>query len=208
MKQRRAAWLLHLRLLPGGDADLMTGLVVSGTLAIFFALFGLIGGLALRDATAELGFVTVLGSATGVPAALLVTWTGVRIARSKPLGVDEAGVDLGRKRVFFPEDAVRVPQAAVLIALRPRQVQVPLADGRGLRLFFRANADPDDLLRLARNLRSAAPAPGEEPGLEDWVESRAREEVEGVLPDPGAIAETLGEELLEEGVVVVRHEVV
>lgn len=202
MRARRT-WLLHLRLLPGGDVDLWTALAVSAALAFCLGLVGLIGGLVLRESVGgQLGPLSVLSAGTGLPAAVLLGWTGLRVARSRPLGADEAGVDLRRKRVFFPEDAVRVPAQAVLVALRPRQVQVQLADGRWLRLVFRANGDPGDLLRLGSLLRRGEASLT----VEEWVEAQAREFVRDTLPDPQAIGEALRERLLEQGVVVTRSE--
>lgn len=205
MSAPRRTWLLHLRLLPGGDSDLWTGLAVSLALGLFLGLVGLIAAAILHESmkgSVDLGMGGVFSSAMALPAGVLAAWVGVRVARSKVLPQDEAGVDLAARRVFFWEEAVRVPSDAVLVALRPRQAQVTLLDGRPLRLFFRANADPGDLLRLARVLRRAGDLP-----LEDWVDGVAREFVKETLPDPDGIKEGLGKELLASGVVLTRVEV-
>lgn len=195
---RGRSLLLHLRLLPGGDKDLPMVLLVCGGLGTLLWLIGLIAGLILlRDLRDQLGPISVVSIATGLPLAVLGAWTGLRGYRSKPLGEDEAGVDLARQRVYLPQAALRVPQRAVLLPIRPRQVQVTLEDGRPLRLVFRAHSDPRDLLRLARLLGEPR-----EVTLEEWVEAQAREFVRDTLPDPGAIREALGEELLRKGVVL------
>jgi len=206
MSAPRKTWLLHVRLLPGGDTDLWTAVMASGALAFVLWMVGGVIALIFHQmlrGRVDLGPAGVFSMSMSLPAGVLALWVGVRVARSKVLPQDEAGVDLRARRVFFWEDAVRVPLHAVLVPVKPRQVQVTLSDGRPLRLFFRANTVPDDMILLARQLRRAGDL-----ALEDWVDQLARAYAKDTLPDPDGIKEGLGKELLEKGVILTRVELV
>jgi len=196
------SWTHHLRLLPGGDAD--TSSAVLSTLALYFVLgiLGLItGGLVHDGFPSELQVVAVIGMGNALPLAVIGGWTAVRIRGSKAIASDQAAADLDNRRVFYGDEVARVPRRARVFSIRPRQLTAELADGRSLRLFYRVNADPDDLVALARALR-------DDPDLsvEDYVARYVRETAADMLPDPEGVREAVAHDLLKKGVVITRAE--
>lgn len=205
MSEGRRPWTQHLRLLPGGDANLASALATTLTLYVIFAFMGFIAALALRDALgplSDLGGIEVFSLANALPCFVVSVWTGLRVRATKPLATDEAAVDIEHRRVYFGDEIGRVPHASVTFSTKPRQVTTKMADGRGLTAFFRVNGDPDDLVALAREMR-------EHPGLavEDFVHGALERLCKELLPDPQGIREALADELLRRGVVVTRMEV-
>lgn len=197
-------WYHHLRLLPGGDTSIGAAITVSLTLYVAFFIFGLVSAAILRDVLrlrSSLGFLEVFSVANALPCFVISAWTGLRVRATRPIGIDEAAVHLGKRKVYFGDEVARVPREAVSFSTRPRQVSARMADGRSITAFFRVNGDPDDLMALARELR-------DHPGLtvEDWVHGRFERLAAELLPDPDGIREALAAELLPHGVVVTRVE--
>jgi hypothetical protein len=133
---------------------------------------------------------------------VISAWTGLRVRWTRPIGLDEAAVHIEQRKVYFGDEVARVPVEAVSFSTRPRQVNARMTDGRAITAFFRVNADPEDLVALAREMRM-------HPGLavEDWVHGLLKRLAGELLPDPGGIREALAGELLRRGVVVTRLEV-
>jgi hypothetical protein len=197
------SWTQHLRLLPGGDADVASALIASGILYVVFLVIGWIAAsLFVNSIQVDLGPIGPLSLGNTLPCAVIAMWTGLRVRGTKHIGVEEAAADLKRKRVFYGDEVARVPNAAVVFSIRPRQVTVAMADERALTLFFRVNSDPEDLLTLGRVL-------SRHPGLavEDWVHEEAKLTVADMLPDPDGIREAMTSKLLPKGIVVTRVEV-
>ena len=201
----RRSWTQHLRLLPGGEADVGSALVATGVLYLTLLAVGTALALALHQGAPSVGPFTWFGLANALPCAVIALWTGMRVRTSKHIGLDEAAADLERARVFFGDEVSRVPERAVVLSIRPRQVSVPMADGRRLTVFYRINADPGDLLELARLLheRSAHGALTADDYVHEVVSRGAKE----LLPDPEGIRQALAEQLLRQGVVLTRAEV-
>lgn len=198
------SWTQHLRLLPGGDADVASALIASGILyLVLLCVGGIAASLVMSAVHVDFGPIGGFSLANTVPCVVIAVWTGIRVRTTKHIALDEAAADLKRKRVFYGDEVARVPKAAVVFSIRPRQIRVEMADGRPLTLFFRVNADPEDLLTLGRTLKR-------HPGLavEDWVHEMASTTVAEFLPDPAGIREAMTTKLLPKGIVVTRAEVV
>jgi hypothetical protein len=200
----RRPWISHLRLLPGGDTDPAAGLGVSLLIYTSFLLFGLIFGLVLSTqfqlANPNLAWVSSISVANAIPAAVLGLWVLARLRATRPLDADMVAVDVTRERVYLGDEVGRAPHGAILLPVRPRQAQVSMMDGARLKLFYRVNRDPEELLRLARLLE----AKGET--LEAWFQSYLDVTVPELLPDPAGIQAGLAEEALRLGVLVTQAE--
>lgn len=202
---QRRSWVQHLRLLPGGDGDAVSALVATAILyVVLLGVGGVLSAVLFKgfQAAGDATFLTGFSLANALPCMVIALWTGYRIHSTKPIAVDEAAADLGRRRVYFGDEVPRVPNEAVVLSIRPRQVTIELADERKMTLFFRVNGDPDDVLALARILQR-------EPALEleTYVRQRAQETAGELLPDPDGVREALIDALLKRGVVVTRTEV-
>ncbi len=198
-------WYHHLRLLPGGDANVGSAIATTITLYVMFGFFGLIAAAIMRDAfgaQSSLGGLELFSLANALPCFVISAWTGLRVRATRPIALDEAAVHIENRKVYFGDEVARVPHAAVSFSTRPRQVSARMADGRALTAFFRVNGDPEDLIALAREMRV-------HPGLavEDWVHDLLKRLATELLPDPDGIREALAGELLKRGVVVTRLEV-
>ncbi|MCO5170059.1 MAG: hypothetical protein M9894_27300 [Planctomycetes bacterium] len=198
-------WRHHLRLLPGGDAGVGSALATSVTLYVVFFFMGLTAAGILGSSFGPqtgLGGLEVFSLANALPCFVISLWTGLRVRGSRPLGLDEAAVHLEHRRVYFGDEVPRAPRETVTFSIRPRQVSARLADGRQVTAFFRVNADPEDLVGLAREMQGC-------PGLavEDWVHGLLKRLADELLPDPDGVREALAKELLRCGVVVTRFEV-
>lgn len=195
-------WTQHLRMLPGGDADVASALIATGIL--YLVLLG-VGSIAsyfvTRAVSMDFGPISWFSLANSLPCTAIALWTGVRVRSSKHIGREEAAADLIRRRVFYGDEVARVPKDAVVFSVRPRQVTVTMADERPLVLFFRVNSDPEDVLALGGVLKY-------EPGLavEDWVHREAQRTVGELLPDPTGCKDALTTLLLPHGIVVTRAE--
>lgn len=198
-------WRQHLRLLPGGDADVGTALVATGML---YLLFLMIGGIAVGIVSDQVGAVGgPLGSVSGFSAANVIPcfaiglWVALRIRATQEVRLDQVGVDLQQRRVHYGDEVPRVPRGALVFSVTPRQTTARMPDGRDITIFFRVNTDPEDLLALGREMRR-------HPGLEveDYVHEELKKLLEEILPDPDGVKEVLGEQLLRRGVVVTRAE--
>ncbi|RMG16952.1 MAG: hypothetical protein D6731_04975 [Planctomycetota bacterium] len=197
----RRSWTHHLRLLPGGDSDVASGIVATALLYLGLLVVGLIGSaLAVRSLGGfSFGPLRLFSLANAFPCLVIAGWTGWRIQRTKHIEEDQVAVDLERRRVYFGDEVGRVPKGAVVFSVTPRQVRVALADGRPATVYYRVNADPDDLLVLGRTLRRHA-------GLatEDYVHSVVSRLAGEILPDPQGLRDAAGRELLAKGIVVTR----
>lgn len=198
-------WRHHLRLLPGGDAGIVSALAVTATVYVIFFFVGLIAAGILQGAfgpQTDHQALEVFSLANALPCFAVSLLTGLRVRATRPLGLDEAAVHVELRRVYFGDEVGRVPQAAVSFSVRPRQATARLSDGRAVTAFFRVNADREDLIALARELEAR-------PGLavEDWVHERLKRLADELLPDPDGVREALARELLPCGVVVTRFEV-
>lgn len=198
-------WTHHLRLLPGGDASVGSAIALTLTLYVILFFLGLIAAAIARDAfgaQSALGGLELFSLANAVPCFVISAWTGLRVRWTRPIGPDEAAVHIEQRKVYFGDEVARVPLEAVSFSTRPRQVNARMTDGRAVTAFFRVNADPEDLVALAREMRM-------HPGLavEDWVHELLVRLAGELLPDPGGIREALAGELLRRGVVVTRLEV-
>ena len=198
-------WHHHLRLLPGGDTGAGSAVAPSITRYVIFFVVGLIAAAIMRDAfgaQSALGGLEIFSLANAAPCFVIMGWTGLRVRATRPIALDEAAVHIEHRKVYYGDEVARVPLAAVSFSTRPRQISARMADGRALTAFFRVNGDPEDLIRLAREMRM-------HPGLavEDWVHDLLKRMCTELLPDPDGIREALGGELLERGIVVTRVEV-
>lgn len=198
------SWTQHLRMLPGGDSDVTSAIIATGLLYVILGLIGLgIGEAVVRSISFDFGPMGSLSVANSLPCLVIAVWTGIRVRTTKHIGIDEAAVDLKRKRVFYGDEVARVPSAAVVFSVRPRQATVSMADDRRVTLFFRVNSDPEDLITLGRTLRR-------HPGLatEDYVHQVAEKVVADLLPDPDGVKDAMTNKLLSKGIVITRAEVV
>lgn len=198
-------WYHHLRLLPGGDANVGSAVATTLTIYVLFLFFGFIAALIMRDAfgaQSSLGGLELFSLSNALPCFVIMGWTGLRVRATRPINLDEAAVHIANKKVYYGDEVARVPVDAVSFSTRPRQVSARMADGRSLTAFFRVNGDPEDLISLAREMRM-------HPGLavEDWVHGMLKRLATELLPDPEGIREALASELLKRGVVVTRLEV-
>jgi hypothetical protein len=198
-------WTHHLRLLPGGDINVISAVATTGTLYFIFLFFGWIVALALQSnfgLQSSLGALEIFSVSNALPCFVIMGWTGLRVRATKPIAPDEAAVHLEHRRVYFGDEVARVPTSTVAFSTRPRQVSARMSDGKLLTAFFRVNSDAEDLLNLAREMRM-------HPGLavEDWVHTTLERLAKELLPDPQGIREALAEDLLKRGVVVTRLEV-
>lgn len=205
MSEGRRPWTQHLRMLPGGDANIASALATTITIYVIFLVVGMIATAILRDAVgplADFGGLEIFSLGNAVPCFVVSVWTGIRVRSTKPIALDEAAVDIEHRRVYFGDEIGRVPLDSVSFSTKPRQVTTKMADGRGLTTFFRVNGDPDDLVALAREMRL-------HPGLavEDFVHGALERLCKELLPDPQGIREALCDELLRRGIVVTRIEV-
>ncbi|MGE0712639.1 MAG: hypothetical protein AB7N76_03425 [Planctomycetota bacterium] len=198
---RERPWTSHLRLLPGGDSDTASALV--GTAVIFGLLFllGLLPAFVLSRRYLW-GPILPIGVAGALPSAVIGLWTGLRVLRSKPLGVEEAAALPRLHRVYFGDQTPRVPRDAVVVPVLPRQVPLALADGRELVLWFRADEQHGALLELGKVL-----AEGPEAELEGYVARVAAPLAQELLPDPEGVTAHLRARFTPCGIAVVRGEV-
>ncbi|HBP20102.1 MAG TPA: hypothetical protein DEA08_20220 [Planctomycetes bacterium] len=197
---RERHWTAHLRLLPGGDTDVASGLLGSAV------LFGIVFVVCAIPALAFYrrfvwGPLVPLAMAGALPSAVVGLWTGLRVLRSKPIGIEEAAACARLNRVYYGDQTPRVPLDAQVVSVRPRQIPLRLKDGRTLALFFRADEEKEQLLQVAETL---AAHPGLE--LEDYVAEIARPVAEALLPDPEGVVDHLRRKLGPDGVVVTRGE--
>jgi hypothetical protein len=200
----RRPWTHHLRLLPGGDANIASAVATTITLYVIFGFIGLITGLILVDQfrlSGELEGVGVFSITNAIPCFIIFSWMGLRVRATKPIAVDEAAVDIDRRRVYFGDEVGRVPTASVTFSIRPRQVSATMSDGRPLTVFFRVNGDPEDLIALAREMKSWPDLP-----VEDYVHSVLVRLTKELLPDPAGLREALADDLLRRGIVITRVE--
>jgi hypothetical protein len=196
------SWTHHLRLLPGGDSDLTSALVTTCLVYLVLLLPGLIAALALESTLSSSGVFSRLSVANGVPWAVIGVWTGLRVRSSRWISPDEAAVDLDRRRVFYGDEVGRVPARARVFSIRSRQATTTLADGRRLVVLFRVNADPDDLVALARATREGWDGEGT---VEALVDEHLRA-VPEMLPDVDGIETVLRRTLLKKGILLSRVE--
>ncbi len=204
MSLEHRPWTHHLRLLPGGEADVASGVVA--TAVVFGGLLYLeliVSMVVLEMVRLRLDPLVALSMFGAFPCAVLALWIAIRIQTTQPIALDEAAAWPARERVYYGDELPRVPTAARIVSLRPRRVTLRLIDGRPFVLTFRANDDPDDLLALARALAAA----GAEADLEALVRAKVEALVGELLPDLDGIREALAAELLPLGVVVTRGEV-
>lgn len=198
----RRHWTSHLRLLPGGDSDPAVGLGVSlllyGVSLIFGLIFGLVASSQIAMNDPNLAWVSSLSVANALPAALLGFWILRRLRSTQPIDADVVAVDLRRRRLYPGDEVGRAPQGALLLPARPRQAHTELADGTTLKLLYRVNRDPDELLRLARLLEAKGQS------LEDWVREYLAVTVPGLLPDPAGVEAGLSAELLRHGILLTQ----
>ena len=202
MESDERSWTQHLRMLPGGDADVTSAVVATGLLYFVLLCVGGIGAWIVTDNVAmDFGPIGGFSLANSLPCMVIAVWTGFRVRGSKHIGREDAAADLEQKRVYYGDEVARVPKSAVVFSIRPRQISVAMADERPLTIFFRVNSDPDDLLSLGEVLKY-------EPGLavEDWVHREAARTVAELLPDPTGCKEALTTLLLPHGIVITRAE--
>ena len=201
MADGERSWTHHLRMLPGGDSDITSAIVATGLLYLFLLLVGLGGALFITDVWGVFGVgpFQTFSMANALPCVVIAVWTGIRVRTTKHVALDEAAADLKRKRVYYGDEVGRVPNDAIVFSVRPRQVTTKMADGRPLTIFYRVNADPEDLLTLGRTLRR-------HPGLatEDYVHEQLQAAAAELLPDPKGIRESLTSKLLPKGIVITR----
>lgn len=201
----RRPWTHHLRILPGGDTSVAAAVATTFTLYVIFAFIGLITAVVLKQAfgsMTDFPELEVLSLANAPPCFVISLWTGLRVRATKAIAQDEAAVDIEHRRVYFGDEIGRVPLDAVTFSTRPRQVGAKMADGRTLTAFFRVNGDPDDLVALAREMRTHAGL-----AVEDFVHTTFERLCKELLPDPQGIREAMTDELLRRGIVVTRVEV-
>jgi hypothetical protein len=197
---RERHWTAHLRLLPGGDTDVASGLLGSGL--VWGAIFCVAGFVVLLVHRRFLwGPILPIAVVAAVPTMVIGLWTGLRVVRSKPIEVEEAAALPRLNRAYFGEQTPRVPSDALVVSIRPRQLPLELADGRRLVLWFRAEEEQRALIALAVALQSR-------PGLslEDYVASVAEPLAKELLPDPQRVTEHLRGRFQDEGIVVTKGE--
>jgi hypothetical protein len=198
-------WTHHLRLLPGGDVNLVSAIATTGTLYVIFLFVGWIVAMTMNSQfgqQSDFGALEIFSVSNALPCFVIMSWTGLRVRSTKPIALDEAAVHIENRRVYFGDEVARVPTETVAFSTRPRQVSARMSDGQQLTAFFRVNGDAEDLLNLAREMR-------QHPGLavEDWVHTTLERLAKELLPDPQGIREALAEDLLRRGIVVTRVEV-
>ncbi len=200
MSGDRRPWTHHLRLLPGGDADVGSALVVTLVVYVLLLFVGLLLAIPFRRALPDAGGFTAIGLANALPCAAIALWTGLRVWRTQPIGLDEAAAWPARERVFYGGEVPRVPLEARVVPLRPRRATVAVAGDRRVQLTFRVNDEPVDLLALAAALG------GEDRDVEALVLERLQPACGELLPDVEGVRQVAGRTLLPLGLIVTRGE--
>ena len=205
---RSRSWTHHLTLLPGGELGLRSALITCVLVYCACFFLGLIGAMLFLELAGFLNNsdpIVVFGLANGFPCAVLGLWTGLRVRSSQPLQPDQAAVDLRHRRVLFGDEASHAPKRARVLPVHPRQAHATLLDDRPLQIEYRANADAQDLLLLARALDNAE-LDGEA-ALERFVQDVLERLARTLIPDPEGLRAALTHDLLEHGVVLTHAHV-